>query len=353
MANALEICTVTAGGQQYNNWETVEVHKSASDVVDHCMLTVSEPSTGGSGLAALKLAPGDAATVTLGGAKAITGNVYMRQAAADATTHAVQIGIASKSQAILRTSVDGKPGQYLNQTIQQIGSAVFGKVGVNFKVVGNPSGADLPFQRISESIGQTRFAFIENLCRMRNLHLIDDGQGGISAYRGSQGNAAPLQEGVNILKSRLLLKADEYVENLTGLAQIFKQGAPGAQVAATATVNNPVGAGTGGNYNFPIENAGDKATVQMRVNHQVDDVNYQTVDGVITVQGWFLSAGDLWMNHVRQSVTVNSPLLIPGGSASFIIKEVIHRQSSGDGTTTDILITNENGLGGEPLKGVA
>jgi len=34
----------------------------------------------------------------------------------------------------------------------------------------------------------------------------------------------------------------------------------------------------------------------------------------------------------------NSPMLIPGGSASFIIKEVIHRQSSCEGTTTDILI---------------
>jgi hypothetical protein len=74
---------------------------------------------------------------------------------------------------------------------------------------------------------------------------------------------------------------------------------------------------------------------------------------VITVQGWFLSASDLWMNHVLTDVTVNSPMLIPGGSASFIIKEVIHRQSSAEGTTTDILITNENGLGSESLQGAS
>jgi hypothetical protein len=107
MANASEICTVTAGGQKYTNWETVEVHKSASDVIDHCMLTVSEPSTGGTGLAALKLVPGDSASVTLGGAKAINGMVYLRQAAADANTHAVQIGIASNAQKVMRTTVDG------------------------------------------------------------------------------------------------------------------------------------------------------------------------------------------------------------------------------------------------------
>ena len=52
-------------------------------------------------------------------------------------------------------------------------------------------------------------------------------------------------------------------------------------------------------------------------------------------------------------VTVNSPMLIPGGSTSLIIKEVIHRQSSAEGTTTDILITNENGLGSESLQGAA
>jgi hypothetical protein len=64
-----------------------------------------------------------------------------------------------------------------------------------------------------------------------------------------------------------------------------------------------------------------------------------------------VSPGDLWMNHVPADVTVNSPMLIPGGSASFIIKEVIHLQSSAEGTTTDILITNENGR--KSLKGAA
>jgi prophage tail gpP-like protein len=314
----------------------------------HCMLTVSEISTGGSGLSQLKLAPGDAASFTLGGAKALNGHVYLRQAAYDANTHAVQIGIASKAQDIMRTTVDSAPGQYRNQTIQQIGSAVFGTVGVGFNVVGSPSGADQPFDRVSERVGQTRFSFIENLCRLRNLHMIDDGAGNIIAFRGPQGAAAPLQEGVNILKARLLLKADEYVDDIVGLAQTFKMGAPGAQVTASATVNNPVGASRVGGSKFVAEDAADRGSLQMRVNHEVDNVNYRTVDGVITVQGWFMTAGDLWMKHVR-NVSVKSLMLIPGGVGSFIIKDVVHRQSSQEGTTTDILITNENGLGQEPL----
>jgi hypothetical protein len=71
-------------------------------------------------------------------------------------------------------------------------------------------------------------------------------------------------------------------------------------------------------------------------------------DEKICRRGVFGASGELLTD-----VTVNSPMLIPGGSASFIIKEVIHPQSSAEGTTTDILITNENGLGSESLKGAA
>jgi hypothetical protein len=65
-----------------------------------------------------------------------------------------------------------------------------------------------------------------------------------------------------------------------------------------------------------------------------------------------LPARGLWsLRRIAADVPVNSPMLIPGGSTSFIIKEVIHRQSTAEGTTTDILITNENGLGSESLQG--
>src|SRR5882672_5513173 len=106
MATPQEICTVTANGEQYDIWEIVEVTRSAETIIDHAILTVSEVSTaGGSGFSQLKLSPGDVATIKLGGALAMTGYVYLRQTAYDARTHAVQIGICSKNQAVLRTSV--------------------------------------------------------------------------------------------------------------------------------------------------------------------------------------------------------------------------------------------------------
>jgi hypothetical protein len=289
----------------------------------------------------------------LAGVNVLYGKVYLRQAAYDSTSHAVQIGIASKSQIIMPSTVQAKPGQYKQQTIQQIGSAAFGSVGVGFNVVGNPSGADLPFARVSEQVGETLYGFVERLCRLRNLHMIDDGKGNVEAFRGPQGQSAALVEGKNILKARLLLDDSEYTEKLQGVAQLYRpiSGPAGAQVSATTTVPAPFGGSAGGFNKFIVEDAADALSVRHRVNHQGDQVSYDTVDGIVTVQGWFRAEGDLWYNHVRDNITVNSPMLIPGGSMSFVIKEVIHRQSSADGTTTDIMITNARGLGGEPLYG--
>jgi prophage tail gpP-like protein len=352
MATPQEIAVVTANGTKYDIWETFELSRTHPVVMDHAMMTVSEPSTGGgTGFSNLKLAPGDKANITLGGVTALTGTVYLRQAAYDANTHAVQIGLASLVHAVIRTSVDGAPGQYLNQTLQQIASSCFGKVGVGFTIKGAPSGADLPFKRISETIGQSRFAFIEQLCRLRNLHMIDDGAGNVTAFRGPQGTAPPLQEGVNILKARLLLKIDDTNTNIDGRSQFYNQGSQGASVKATGTVSLPFMPYPPGNMNFISPNAADQPSLQMNVNHVVDSNYYQTVDGAITIQGWFVASGDLWMNYVDQLVTVNSPMLIPSGSMTFIIKGVVHRQSSTEGTTTDILITNQNGLGSEGVTG--
>jgi hypothetical protein len=74
---------------------------------------------------------------------------------------------------------------------------------------------------------------------------------------------------------------------------------------------------------------------------------------MVTVQGWFAPDGDIWWNKVGKTVTVNSPMLIPEGSANFVIKEIVHRQSSSEGTTTDIVITNPLGLGGLEAYGQA
>ncbi len=98
-------------------------------------------------------------------------------------------------------------------------------------------------------------------------------------------------------------------------------------------------------YKFPVEDAADVASLQMRVNHQLNWLTLIEVDGAVTVPGWLDGAGVLWMASVRKVITVVSPMLIPEDSQKFMIKGIIHRQNSSDGTTTDVLLTREDGLG--------
>jgi len=357
MPNPTEICTVTADGQQYSIWEQIEIHRAVfglSGGVNHALMTVSEISTGAAAFSSLKLTVGDLVTMKLAGIEVMNGFVYLRQTVFDEGVHAVQIGVSSRSEIVTRTTVDVKPGTYPNQTIKQIGSAVFGKVGVGFNVIGSPDGADLKFKRACEHLGESRFAFIERLCRLVNLHMLDDGKGNINAFRGPQGDTGVmLREGVNIKRARLLLQIDDHVPELEGIGQQSnpQSGPQGAQVSAQTTVTSP-GKEVTGKVKFGVEDEAGPQFVQHRVNHQGDYDAMKTVDGIVTVQGWFAPDGQLWWQKVSQRITVYSPLMIPENSMGFVIKEVIHRQSSAEGTTTDILLTNPRGIGGPPLENV-
>jgi prophage tail gpP-like protein len=297
MANAAEVCSITADGQIYNIWESVEIHRCVAGEtgnINHATMTVSEISTGGAGFSNLKLTIGDQVQMSLAGIQVINGSVYLRQAAYDDKTHAVQIGVTSKTQIITRTTVDVNPGSYPNQNIQQIASACFGKVGVGFSIVGSPSGADQKFTRVCEHPGESRFNFIERLSRMVNLHMMDDGNGNIIAFRGTQGGGLTLTEGVNILKARLLLQVDDHVETFGCVGQQNNptSGATGAQNIATATSTSP-GKPMGGMCKFTAEESLTSGMLQMRANHQVDYDKAKTVDGMVTVQGWFAPDGVL------------------------------------------------------------
>jgi prophage tail gpP-like protein len=362
-----EICLVTAGGQNYDIWTTVEVSRNIDDkFIDHALLVVSEVTSGAKALADLKLKPGDHATVTLAGQKVLDGQVYLRQAAYRAREHAVQIGICSFAQNVIASTVDVNPGQYINQTLQQIVSACFGKVGIGFSIDGSPPGADKVFPRVSEHIGESRYDFAERLCRMRNIHMVDGGNSNIIGFRGpaksgsldssgrlivqpSKGSETNtglmLQEGVNILQARLLLSNNDFASEqaVNGDDTGNDAGDANRSSEATASLTPP----NNRNIKLRSEMPGDDADMKMRVNHEADWSYFTTVDGLINVAGWLTGNGDLWFNHLRELVVLNSPMLLPNDSMKFLIKGIVHKQSSEEGSTTDVLIANELSKGQE------
>jgi prophage tail gpP-like protein len=352
MPKPTEICTVTAFGEKYHNWKTIEVWRSIdSEVIDHAMLTAAEINGQNhpSNLSDLKLKPGDPVTVTLAGRKAIDGYVYLRQAAADAYQHGVQIGICSRSQSIMESTVDVNPGQYIDQTLQQIISACFGKVGVNFRIIGSPPGADRPFKRVSEHLGERRFDFASRLCAMRNIHMMDSANG-IVGFRGATGGGLSIVEGKNMLRGRITLQTWDQLDPIIIDGMDHNNDSADANRATQGVARIP---GPHRPARFGAEETGSQADMQDRANHEKDFVLLNMVDGDVTVPGWLTPSGDLWMEHLREIISVKSPLLLPNNTMQFMIKGIVHRQSDVGGTTTDILLCDTLGVGGggnEPLR---
>jgi prophage tail gpP-like protein len=344
------IAKLVAAGGEYTTWKSVEMSRMFGEYVSYMRFSAVEPMVGRASKV-FQLVPGDEAKGYLAGRLVVSGNVTLRQASYDAKNRGITIIVAAHGQNVVAATVGNKPGQYINQTFQQIAAAVCGKVGVGVTVRSCP-GSDIPFPRISEQPGETIAAFVTRLAMHRNLHVVDNPSGNLIFGRGSGSSGASLVEGGNILEARLTLD-DQYAD-----AQMYLNGqdtggsADGAAGTAasevTATDTNPLAPGRPKTVipQLPVQ----PNTAKLYLHHEVNLDQLQQVEGRITVPGWFAPSGDLWIAYVEDGavVGVDSPSLLPDRirNEPFRIKGVRHVQDDQHGTHTEIIITNAAGLQG-------
>jgi prophage tail gpP-like protein len=225
----------------------------------------------------------------------------------------------------VRATVDHTKGEFKGYTLSQIANSVLAPYKTKFSIKGDTSGMDKPFEKVNVLFGETVFAFIERLCRMRNVYLLTDISGDLVGYRldNATKTVADLQEGRNIL-------AASAVFDYTGaFSEIQSQGQrPGndqhfgdAARDTSATVKNssvqeqvPLV--------FAAEMPGDQADMRMRAQHEN---GYNLADQLtvqITVQGWFRDENSLWLEHIGDPVSVYSPLLFTNDRINLAIQSV-------------------------------
>ena len=351
MPNPTQIASIVANGMTFASWNDVVVERMyafKNTLPVHMRLRAIEPEVhGASGIFPVtqRLIVGDQVQCYLAGQLVVDGIVTVRQVSFDAEHHGVEIIVSSLAENVTVSTVSANPGQYLNQTLQQMGSAVFGAVGVGFVVEG-ASGADKPFPRVSEHVGETRFEFVERLCRMRNCHMVDDGMGTVHATRNPSGTVPiMLAEGENVWKARMVARVDDTADFVAYVGQMPNFGGGWSNPSSYAgtsvpgvTVNRPT--------KYACEMNADNTDCMLRANHERDILAFEQIDVTITVKDWLLPDGSLWYSHVGDTVGVYSPLLFPGETPTLWICGVRHKQGNGEGgegTTTEILLTNQPG----------
>jgi prophage tail gpP-like protein len=366
MPNPAEIAAIVIDDQIYNYWQSVTVERSVQEAVSYATLECAEVGPLNAGFAGLKIGPGDTGNVTLAGKPALTGGIVdLRQVYYNKDSHGVQVRITSRTQQALSSTVAGKPGQYTNSTFAQIAQAVCQGIGLNAQVIGSPSGADKVFLRVSEHVGETCYAFLERLARQRDLHVVDDVNGNLNWVRGGSGGggaADALVEGQNILSARVVMENNPLVPTVTGITQNIGNDQTWASDAqdVSATVPNPLpvtGLQAKRRCVIAGEQPGDSQDCKLRASHELAVLNLTSFDAVITVPGWLMSNGQLWISLIGGSpvtVTLNSPMVWPSNAnaaPALYLKGVRHMQDNNEGTRTELSLCLQTGLGGPETVG--
>lgn len=345
MPNPALIATVVAGGRTFSAWQSIEIARRYNDAVSRMQLEVAEFVDSSQGWSSLQLMPGKPAQGYLAGQLAITGQVSVRQAVYNKETHLVRIVVSSNTMPLTISTVNSNPGQYRGYTWLQLAQAVAGKVGVNVKLL---SGTDKTFARVSETPGEMRFQFMERLARMRNFYLRDDQNGNFVATQGVGGVVATLVEGQNIEAAEIIFRNNEYANpakmigaNIGGSASGV-WGGQACDISATVTSPNmPANVPE----TIPASEPCDQVDVQLGAMRVAAENLAQYVTGTITVFGWLLPNGSLWIDQVGNQVTIYSPMLAPVQSLTLAIKGVVCRQNNETGTQTLIELCLPGALG--------
>lgn len=345
----------TAAINGFATWKSIEVSRIVTEPVSYLKFDGVEPMVNGA-IVGQQLMLGNRVKATLGGQQVFDGYVTIRQAFYDSKNRGVQLVAASRPRDAVTATVKSTPGQYRNQTVQQMCSAVCGPIGLSVSVLAN----NVTFPRVSEQPGETIMAFMQRLARHANLHAWDDANGNLYFGNFSGGSTgATLTEGGNILAARFHAD-DQWADAVVnGLGQ--NVGGSASNVAGTdaaqvkATVANPgfMGGGVARQATIIADLPVTPAILNLRAQHEVELMNIDQLDIRVTVQGWFAPSGSLWLLLLKggtPTISLNSPSLYPG-TISLKLKGVRSMQNDKEGTTSELILTNERGLQSGPSIG--
>jgi len=349
MPNPKEVASIKVNGKSYLNWKSVSVNRTFGAVASMATFTAASPAEAGVPTwDSLKLRVADRATILLAGRKVIDGTISARQPAYNDKEHGLQITVTSKLADIINSTVDHEKGEYKNYSLSQIAGAVLKPYGIKFELQGSTDGAEKAFPKVNVQAGETVFAFLERLCRFRNVFLRDDQDGNLIAYRSAKqtGTGAELELGRNIKAGSLLMCDENALSKIDAIGQQpgndQTNGDASRDVKATATNtavtrNRP--------YSLIAEMPGDKRDMQMRADHELA-TNYVTMlSGSYTVQGWFKDSGTLWLEMIGKTITVHDPFMFPDNRMALAIQGVTSTQGP-EGTLSVLDMCLPGRLGG-------
>ena len=190
-------------GLAYEGWTSISVKRSLRDAAARFELGLTDKWPGRS--ESWPLAPGDKAEIWLDDEKVLTGFIDTLEPDISEVAHGVRVTGRSRTADLVDCAALVKGGQFQNYDLAAIARALAAPFGIDVSAEA-PTGA--AFADVQINPGETCFAVIERLCRLRALLASDTRDGHLRLTRagaGGAGRASGLVYGTNIVSARASL----------------------------------------------------------------------------------------------------------------------------------------------------
>lgn len=319
MRNPRHDLSLFVGGKGFGGWKDVRVTQSIETISGDFDLSYSATWSGQR--TPWPIIDGDPCEVRIGDDVVLTGYVDDSDDNLTATDDTLQVTGRDKTGDLVDCSAMHKPDQWSGQSLQAIASILCKPFGISVRAQVD-TGKAIPTVKVQP--GETAFAVIDRLCRMRAILPVSDGKGGLvltAAGKGGRAHTA-LEEGVNILSiGRKRSQKDRFSEYIikgqqSGLAALG--GGPAVEVVtAKGEVATRAAAPASGRakdagvlrYRPLVIIAEAEATGHSPAVRALWESTVRAGRGLrltVTVQGWRQANGDLWTPNQEVYVKVPS-----------------------------------------------
>lgn len=318
---------LTANGRRFSGWTRVTVQRSIEAGAGHFDLGIT--TEGPDHNTARGIVAGSECSVSIGDQVVVTGHVDDLKPSYSPNSHTVGLTGRDRTQDLVDCSVESKPGEWLQQPLENIVDAICKPFGIQ---VVKQTDTGKPFARFRINEGETAWSVIESACRMRAVLATPDGYGRLVLTRSSRDRyRVTLEKGVNIIAADGLFSMKERFSDYIVKSQQTSFYGAGPE-AETGIVGYAKDRGIKryrpkviiAERMADIRTATDRAVWQARVNAA------RGKSATITVQGW-LCGGELW--RPNRLVRVKDDWLAL--DQDMLITAVTWRKSE-QGTTCDL-----------------
>jgi prophage tail gpP-like protein len=341
-----EKATLSVGGGNFEDWESVWVQHTWGDAYSLFQFTCAERDTA---QVAQQFKPMDDCTVTLAGQKAIEGYILTRQVAFDAYHHGVMLGGVNKTWSAARSSIDHKTSSFDNKDFKTIADEVLKPTGIKSKTEGTLDPTKFDFMHCAP--GEPIFHFLERIGRDRKIIVTctKDGEFLFVGEGRSSGSQGQLIEGQNILKMQCVISESAQYKKYIVRGQINANDKK--KYEKVARQESTADGRLKKVYSLkiiPIEQGVYNAKeLQKRADNESMWTEAQEVKATIVVQGWQPGgpsggSGELWQAGKDVKVTSHMAMI----DQILSIQQVTYTQDSQSGSLTTLVCVAPWGLNG-------